>query len=95
MTAMVLATDEAFAAATNIKTTLEQGLGKTLEDLRTNGAVLCDPTRWAGQTASTFKEGWEGTTLPHLVQLKADLENLQSQIQQVLTAIQDAGGGLR
>jgi uncharacterized protein YukE len=90
----VLATEDAFIAATNIKNTLDNGLTTTLSDLKTNGAVLCDPTRWAGKTASTFKDGWENTTVRHLDQLLADLQALQAQIHQVLTNIQDAGGGL-
>jgi uncharacterized protein YukE len=93
--AQVLATEDAFTAATNIKNTLDNGLTTTLGDLKTHGAVLCDPTKWQGQTASTFRDGWQNTTVRHLDTLLTDLQALQVQIQQVLTNIQDAGGGLR
>jgi uncharacterized protein YukE len=94
MSQRVLATEEAVQAIGQIKSILSDQFLSTINNLKSQGTILSDPNQWDGSLAVQFRsELWPQCTRA-LDQALASLDELHGQLQNISTAIMQAGGNV-
>lgn len=90
--ARVLADEQAKAAVHKIQAILSGDLTSTIASLQREGNTLSDPNHWDGNLAGQFRgEIWPSHTAA-INNVKAALEQLQTQCQRINADIMAAGG---
>jgi uncharacterized protein YukE len=88
----VKSTDFAHQQAGKMLSLINNQLPGLIQQLNTSGQQLSDPNHWDGPLAQKFRgEVWPQAK-GDLDRMKASLEQLQQQVQKILTNISHAGG---
>jgi hypothetical protein len=90
MTDKILSTGEALHQAQGMVAKIN-GFTSSITDLNRTGQQLSDPAHWDGPYAVQFRTVWS-ESWSKLQQAEAALKELQSKVQNVITAINRAGG---
>ena len=92
MSGRVLSTEAAQNAITQIKNITDGGLTDELNNLETQGQILCDKSNWDGPLADKFSgETWPALSSA-LKQMLQQIADLQQQTMQISQDIFSAGG---
>lgn len=90
--ATVKSTDVAHQEAGKMMSLITTQLQPLIQNLNSHGQTLSDPNHWDGPLAQKFRgEVWPQAK-SDLDKMKSSLEDLQRQVQKILTAISHAGG---
>jgi uncharacterized protein YukE len=90
--ATVKSTDFAHAEANKMLSLINNQLPGLIQQLNSHGTQLSDPSNWDGPLAQKFRgEVWPQAK-GDLDRMKSSLEQLQQQVQKILTNISHAGG---
>lgn len=91
MPGRVLSTQQARDAITKMRSIIDSGLSEQITQLDAQGRVLSDPNVWDGALAGQFRAGWP-TTAQNLTRMRAELDDLRTQVDHVTQNILTAGG---
>ena len=90
--ATVKATDFAHQEAAKMLSLINNQMPSMINQLNSHGQQLSDPNQWDGPLAQRFRgEVWPQAR-GDLDRMKTSLEQLQQQVQKILTNISHAGG---
>ncbi|GAA1104049.1 MULTISPECIES: hypothetical protein [Streptomyces violaceusniger group] len=88
----VKSTDFAHTEANKMLSLINNQLPSLIQQLNNHGTQLSDPNHWDGPLAQKFRgEVWPQAK-GDLDRMKGSLEQLQQQVQKILTNISHAGG---
>ncbi|MBI2708947.1 MAG: pyrophosphorylase [Actinobacteria bacterium] len=91
MSGKVLSTPQAKDSIARMQTIINSGLAEQIDQLVSQGNVLCQPDVWDGSLAGTFRGEWPNTSSA-LKKAQADLEALRQKVQTINQNIMAAGG---